>query len=180
MGFYNERAAIRRKRGLLMYCWRLCHARGIPIDERGLVEMVADLSGHRMNKDFAYSWLETHRKTHPPLLPLPGFRLPRLPPSLKEKTKKTPTFKAPKVPLKSDEFYASPAWKEVRYLVIKRSDGRCSACGRSKAKHGVTIHVDHVEPRSKRPELSLEISNLQVLCEDCNLGKSNRDATDWR
>jgi 5-methylcytosine-specific restriction endonuclease McrA len=28
--------------------------------------------------------------------------------------------------------------------------------------------------------LELTLSNLQVLCEDCNLGKSNTDATDWR
>jgi 5-methylcytosine-specific restriction endonuclease McrA len=26
----------------------------------------------------------------------------------------------------------------------------------------------------------LRLDNLQVLCEPCNLGKSNRDETDWR
>lgn len=43
-----------------------------------------------------------------------------------------------------------------------------------------TIHVDHIKPRSKFPELSLVQSNLQILCADCNLGKSNKDQTDWR
>jgi 5-methylcytosine-specific restriction endonuclease McrA len=28
--------------------------------------------------------------------------------------------------------------------------------------------------------LALEITNLQVLCADCNIGKSNTDETDWR
>ena len=42
------------------------------------------------------------------------------------------------------------------------------------------LQVDHIKPRSKFPHLALEISNLQVLCRDCNLGKGNRDATDWR
>jgi len=42
------------------------------------------------------------------------------------------------------------------------------------------LHVDHIKPRSKYPELSLTFSNLQILCEDCNFGKSNIDQTDWR
>lgn len=45
----------------------------------------------------------------------------------------------------------------------------CLACGRKPPT--VVLHVDHIKPRSKYPELELEISNLQVLCEDCNLGK---------
>jgi 5-methylcytosine-specific restriction endonuclease McrA len=52
-------------------------------------------------------------------------------------------------------------------------------CGR-RAGNGVVIHVDHIKPRSLYPELALEFSNLQVLCMDCNQGKSNRDFTDWR
>ncbi|MFC6439812.1 HNH endonuclease [Bowmanella sp. JS7-9] len=33
------------------------------------------------------------------------------------------------------------------------------------------LHVDHVKPRAKFPELALDINNLQILCETCNLGK---------
>ena len=54
------------------------------------------------------------------------------------------------------------------------------ACGKSKKRHGIVIHVDHIKPRSKFPTLSFEFSNLQILCEDCNLGKMNMDQTDWR
>jgi hypothetical protein len=42
------------------------------------------------------------------------------------------------------------------------------------------MHVDHIKPRSKYPDLELSRQNLQVLCEDCNLGKSNKYEDDWR
>lgn len=76
-------------------------------------------------------------------------------------------------------FYNSREWRELRYRVLTKSDGRCQCCG-AKAIDGGRLHVDHIKPRSKFPELALEESNLQVLCEDCNLGKSNIDQTDWR
>lgn len=77
-------------------------------------------------------------------------------------------------------FYDSQAWRELRFEVLKRSDGCCCLCGRSKRKDGVVLHVDHIKPVSKFPDLALKIGNLQVLCADCNLGKVNRDQTDWR
>lgn len=54
------------------------------------------------------------------------------------------------------------------------------ACGKSTKEHGVVMHVDHIKPRSKHPELSLCFDNLQVLCEDCNIGKGNRYDEDYR
>lgn len=36
------------------------------------------------------------------------------------------------------------------------------------------------KPPSKFPDLALVLANLQILCEDCNLGKMARDQTDWR
>lgn len=42
------------------------------------------------------------------------------------------------------------------------------------------MHVDHIKPRSKYPHLAYDVNNLQVLCQDCNFGKSNHDETDWR
>ena len=40
--------------------------------------------------------------------------------------------------------------------------------------------VDHIKPRSRYPALELTLTNLQVLCNDCNMGKSNDDETDFR
>lgn len=76
-------------------------------------------------------------------------------------------------------FYDTPEWREVRYQALKLHGGACQLCGATRA-HGAILHVDHIKPRSKYPELQLDINNLQVLCEACNLGKSNKDDTDWR
>ena len=79
-----------------------------------------------------------------------------------------------------ESFYESPAWRMVRFEALKASNGSCCMCGRNPIDNGVKLHVDHIKPRSYFPELSLDINNLQVLCADCNIGKSNRDDTDWR
>lgn len=72
-------------------------------------------------------------------------------------------------------FYGTPEWQGLRYLALKRDGGRCLACGTTER-----LHVDHVKPRSRYPELELELSNLQTLCEPCNLAKGSSDETDWR
>jgi HNH endonuclease len=93
-----------------------------------------------------------------------------------------PQFKKPKSKVqskKSDNFYISGEWRALRYRALKENDGRCELCGAGKHS-GATLHVDHIMPRSKFPKLELEITNLQILCADCNMGKSNKDTTDWR
>jgi len=80
---------------------------------------------------------------------------------------------------RADEFYASPEWRAIRYGALKANDGRCELCGVGK-RDGAVLHVDHIKPRSKFPDLALDIGNLQVMCEDCNLGKSNKCTRDWR
>lgn len=76
-------------------------------------------------------------------------------------------------------FYASREWRTLRYRVLRRSSGRCALCGHG-SMHGALLHVDHIVPRSREPRLALVEGNLQVLCEDCNLGKGNSDSIDWR
>jgi 5-methylcytosine-specific restriction endonuclease McrA len=86
----------------------------------------------------------------------------------------------PKLQIVSEtSFYQSDEWRAVRYLALKAAKGACQCCGARGSKL-TPLHVDHIKPRSKFPHLSLDASNLQVLCRDCNLGKSNRDETDWR
>jgi 5-methylcytosine-specific restriction endonuclease McrA len=77
-------------------------------------------------------------------------------------------------------FYMSDDWRKLRYRVIRKYKATCMACGRNYKEHAVVIHVDHIKPRSKYPKLELDFNNMQVLCECCNLGKSNTDETDWR
>lgn len=60
----------------------------------------------------------------------------------------------------------------LRFKVMLRDNFACQHCGASPAKQiGVELHVDHIFPWSKGGETTLE--NLQTLCSNCNLGKSN-------
>ena len=58
----------------------------------------------------------------------------------------------------------------MRHEVFKRDNYRCVECGASK-DDGATLHVDHKVPVSKGGTDELE--NLQTLCSDCNLNKSD-------
>jgi Homing endonuclease associated repeat/HNH endonuclease len=60
-------------------------------------------------------------------------------------------------------------WR-LRALVLMRDGARCQLCG-AEARHGVRLHVDHIVPWSKGGETTL--ANLRILCEVCNIGRSN-------
>ncbi len=61
----------------------------------------------------------------------------------------------------------------LRYDVLKRDNFKCVACGKSPALFPqVTLHIDHIVPYSRGGES--ELDNLQTLCKDCNLGKSDK------
>lgn len=81
--------------------------------------------------------------------------------------------------VKDDGFYESREWRELRYFALQKHGPTCQCCGAS-SRDGARIHVDHIVPRYKNPALSLVLSNLQILCEDCNIGKGAWDQTDWR
>ena len=60
----------------------------------------------------------------------------------------------------------------LRFLVMKRDNFKCCNCGRSPSTTpGLELHIDHIKPWSKGGETTID--NLQTLCSDCNLGKSN-------
>jgi len=59
----------------------------------------------------------------------------------------------------------------LRYDIMKRDGFKCTLCGRSQAD-GVKLHVDHIQPVSKGGLTTP--SNLRTLCQDCNLGKSDK------
>jgi len=45
----------------------------------------------------------------------------------------------------------------------------------SRTDGGTRYHVDHIKPKSKYPDLAYDKTNLQVLCEECNIGKGARE-----
>lgn len=60
-----------------------------------------------------------------------------------------------------------------RYDILKRDNFRCVKCGASPALNpGTQLHIDHKLPWSKGGETQEE--NLQTLCSECNLGKSDK------
>ena len=71
-------------------------------------------------------------------------------------------------------FYETPQWQKLRYETLRKYR-KCCLCGSSE-----NLHVDHIKPRSVFPALELEPENMQVLCQKCNLAKSNRDNEDYR
>lgn len=60
----------------------------------------------------------------------------------------------------------------LRYKVLKRDNSKCVACGRSAKENGVILHIDHKLPFSLGGLTTLE--NLQTLCQECNISKSNK------
>lgn len=122
-----------------------------------------------MNRNSDWSW-----KPDKPSPPKPQKPKGKRKGGSKKKHRKKAWYK------NSDNFYASKKWRELRVKVIERYGAKCMMCGRSPKEHGIVIHVDHIIARSVRPDLQLVFDNLQLLCEDCNLGKSNNYQTDWR
>lgn len=78
-----------------------------------------------------------------------------------------------------DSFLKSSEWKCLRKSVLLKYGSSCMKCGKAN-KSGRLSNVDHIKPRKYFPELSLEFSNLQVLCSRCNKEKGNKNSVDYR
>jgi hypothetical protein len=63
-------------------------------------------------------------------------------------------------------------WR-LRAQVLMRDEAKCRLCGATPSNGG-KLHVDHIIPWSKGGETVL--TNLQILCEQCNIGKSDLSA----
>lgn len=74
------------------------------------------------------------------------------------------------------KFLDSQEWLTLRYQILLKYGRKCMCCNTTEGE----IHVDHIKPRSKYPELALDPDNLQVLCKACNLGNLAWDETDFR
>jgi len=75
-------------------------------------------------------------------------------------------------------FYKSWDWKKIRYKAFEKYGRKCLSCGAT--NRNSVIVVDHVKPVSTNWSLRLDIDNLQILCESCNMGKSNDKHDDFR
>ena len=80
------------------------------------------------------------------------------------------------LPKNAEEVFIHSSQREInlrlRFLVMKRDNFKCCACGASPAKDpSIELHIDHIIPWSKGGETTID--NLQTLCSKCNLGKSD-------
>ena len=75
-------------------------------------------------------------------------------------------------------FYKAKEWKKARYCALLAHGNKCQLCG-STSNDG-PLEVDHILPRVLRPELCLDPSNLQILCNQCHLAKGVRYIDDCR
>jgi len=71
--------------------------------------------------------------------------------------------------LKSRRTPRNVNWR-LRAQVLMRDSAKCRLCGATPAD-GAKLQVDHVQPWSKGGETTTD--NLQILCEVCNIGKSD-------
>lgn len=87
-----------------------------------------------------------------------------------------PGYIAPvRVPAKHTNKRSIPGWARIRYEVICERGRRCELCGaKPSADNDISLHVDHIIPFSVNPALGAEKSNLRVLCQNCNIGRSNK------
>lgn len=81
------------------------------------------------------------------------------------------------------EFHRHWHWSRIRMEILKDKIAEglyfCSICGIGPDITDVKMHVDHIKPKSKYPELMYLKSNLQILCASCNSSKSDYDGDDW-
>jgi 5-methylcytosine-specific restriction endonuclease McrA len=58
----------------------------------------------------------------------------------------------------------------LRYETLKKHNFQCQSCGAT-VEDGAKLEIDHIKPVSKGG--TNDPDNLQVLCKNCNLGKSD-------
>lgn len=82
-------------------------------------------------------------------------------------------------------FYQSWEWRKLRMQTLLRYGHRCQSCGAN--KDDITIYgapirlvVDHILPLGKNWEFRLDPDNVQVLCDECNMGKGDWLTMDFR
>lgn len=99
----------------------------------------------------------------PGLQPATHFSVDTVPYKVKDKT----------------DFLQTKEWAILRHQAFAKYGNQCACCGIG-PEQGAILHVDHIKPRSLYPELESCIDNLQILCQLCNVGKSNVSEMKWR
>lgn len=80
-----------------------------------------------------------------------------------------------------NNFLHSGEWRNLKYKFRKMHDNKCMCCGQKPSQFtSIFTCVDHIKCRKQYPNLALDITNLQILCNECNHGKGNTDDTNFK
>lgn len=60
---------------------------------------------------------------------------------------------------------------------IKRRNRRCYWCGKELAKNGRNCTLDHIFPRSRGGQNTID--NLVLACGSCNMSKGSKSTEEW-
>lgn len=84
-------------------------------------------------------------------------------------------------------YWNNPRWAAIRAKRIEENTlhyalefGWCCCERCQKLITGRQVHCDHVWPRNPWRIFQYCLWNTQILCDDCNISKSNRDGHHWR
>ena len=75
-----------------------------------------------------------------------------------------------------EDFYKHKDWVYLKKIIYTFTNKK--ECFRCESKEN--LQIDHIKPKSKYPEHSFDIFNLQILCKDCNFEKSAKYKDDYR
>lgn len=138
----------------LVACPECCAWKGAQCTEKGKVRT----KNHAARVEAAIKWVQCE------------VGRPRLP--FRPRTKPASVAK---------DFYDTWEWKEARFAALKRHGRQCQCCGWTPgASLNNHLVVDHIRPLRTHPQLALDPENHQVLCNDCNMGKSFKHHDDFR
>jgi len=62
--------------------------------------------------------------------------------------------------------------KEIKSQIVKETKGKCAYC-ESFISHISPGDIEHILPKSRRPDLIFEWNNLTLACEECNRTRKN-------
>jgi len=92
---------------------------------------------------------------------------------------KVELIKSKKQMKKANEEFKKKKMQKIRLFIIPLYGYVCMRCGIVPTSIK-DLHVDHIKPKSKYPELWFDLFNLQLLCKRCNFEKSNKNEMDYR
>jgi len=129
------------------------------VSNKVLMRVYKQLTGNHALKSNVCSCLWAHINT---VSNFKGCKPVETKPREKSKPKSKPKSK------KYVDFYSSKRWKKLRIKAFEKYGRHCILCNRTPEADGIVLTVHHTLPRSKNPESEYDITNLQILCEECH------------